>query len=71
MDPERQSGLDRENICVEACNLDGLSEPDDGVGNVTNATAADRFGPIFGGKQLEEHHEGSGIDVWVVVGQQW
>ena len=70
MDPDRQSGLDRENICVEACNLDGLSEPDDGVGNVTNATAVDRFGPIIGGKQLKEHHEDSVTEVWVFVGQQ-
>lgn len=29
-----------------------LSEPDDGVGNVTNPTAADKFGPINGGKKL-------------------
>ena len=49
---------------------DALSEPDDGVGNVTNATAAGRFRPIIGGKQLKEHHEGSVTDVWVLVGQQ-
>ena len=47
-----------------------LSEPDDRVGNVTNATAVDRFGPVIGGKQLKVHHQGSVTAAWVVVAQQ-
>ena len=55
---------------VEACPYDGLTDPDDGIGNVTDATAADRFEPIIGGKQLKVHHDGSVTGVWVLCGQE-
>ena len=44
-----------------------LLEPDNRVGNVTNATAADRFAPIIGGKELKEHYEEPVTGVWVLA----